>query len=690
LKKYISLAKDPVKLLLTLCFAVFLVLLFRNAGLYPNVFHDEYTYGASSRLFPLSDAPIPCYLYLWIYSFTNYCGDGFLDCARIFNAFFFVSGAIFIFLMARKVASGFMAVLVAVFSILGPFGIYAAYFMPESMYFFAFWFFAWKLMDLRADSGNCEWMAIGFLFGCVSLVKPHSLLLTPAIALYIVYLVCERQNRRAVSIIEKAASFFVPAATAKFLIGFVLAGKSGITIFGSFYGDFAGRAMRDQGFYIKLLDFASQVSLGHIMAIVILYGVPFFIAIQIIYGLLKNGNDNRSPLNKITVFSVLVMANLVLVTAVFTALEMVETTVRTGRVDELLMLHMRYYDFAFPLFYIVAAGGLFAKSARPNLFLHALLALLTGIACHAVYVRMYPFITSGYVHAPDIYAISYNTVVFVFFGIISIVSLGLCFWRVDIAAKVYFSLTVPFYIVSSFYMIVQTRSLVVQPGVADRAGIFAKNYLSLEDRNKLVVAGFRPKFYYPAAFHVNAPGVSMSMLTGNQPPNFTRLPPGKEWILFVGDQVPTGNFAKVLPMNGFTLAQVAGSHVIDFTKPEWPGIRSQKGLTYVENRGAKSVGREIVIEFSEPLPARFDLTILAHARGAKAGKVFTARIGDTVLSFGLKDGGGERVVLRFDNPARSKTLTIEIPPRAEESSVEGRNDSGSGFDLMKLEIKQVL
>ncbi|MDR1708340.1 MAG: glycosyltransferase family 39 protein [Candidatus Accumulibacter sp.] len=714
MEKYIRLPKDPVKLLLALCLAVFLLLTLRNTGLYPAVFHDEYTYSTSARLLPFSESPIPGYLYLWIYSFTNYCGDGFLDCARIFNALFFVSGAVFVFLLARKVMSDLMAVLIAAFSILGPFSIYTAYFMPESMYFFAFWLFAWKLTGLDADSRRREWILAGFVFGCVSLVKPHSLLFAPAVVVYIAYLVCEKCGKRIVAFTEKAGSFFITAAIVKFLIGFLFAGKSAFTIFGSFYGEYAVTATRDQDLYFKLFDFTAQVSIGQAMGMAVLYGVPFFIAIQIVYGLLKNGNADRSPLNKITVFTILVVLNLVFVTTVFSALEIVNTSLKTGRIEELMVLHMRYYSFALPLFFIVAAGGgVFAKpTAKPNLFLYLVLALLTGIACYAVYVEMYPFITSGYLHSPDLAGVRYDDTVFLVFGVFAIFSMGLCFWRVDIGARLYLSLAVPYFLVSSFNMIVITRSWIAGSSIGDRAGIFAKNYLSLDDRNKLVVAGDPPMFLFRAAFHIDAPKSLMcfgdqcigpgsafhletpeaykSLISRDQSLNFTVLPPGKEWILFIGKRVPDGNFSKILPLNGFTLARVSDSYLIDLSKPEWPGIVNQMGLTYIENRGARNVAGKIEIDFAAPLPARFDLTLLARSHGIPSGKAFVARVGDAAASFGLKGDSDERIVLRFDNPTRSSVLSVEIPASVRESNEAGRDAAVPGLELMKMEIKPII
>jgi phosphoglycerol transferase len=682
MKKAISfLPKNPVFLLSILCFMVFLFLILRNVGLYPSIFHDEYTYSAFSRLFPLSESPIPGYLYLWIYSFTSHCGNNFLECARGVNALFFVSGAIFIFLIARNIVSGLIAALIAIFSIIGPFHIYTAYFMPESMYFFSFWFFTWKLMGLKADSRRRDWILTGFLLGCASLVKPHSLLLLPAIAAYSIYIACEKRDCRIISSTKKPFLFLVAAAIAKFSIGFLFAGKSGVTIFGSLYSELAGGAMQSLS-VPRLFEYVFQNSLGHFMASALLYGVPFFITVLIVSDLIKNRNTALTPLNRISVFTILVLLNLIFATAVFTALI-------ANRDGEQFILHMRYYDFALPLFYIIAGKAMITKQARPHLFLYVLLALLIFIACHTVYLQAYPFIIY-YLHSPDFYGIKYDTAVFLVFGVISIFALGVCFWRVEFGARIYFCLVLPYFIVSSINMAGLIRSWDVEPKACDRAGLFARDYLSGNDHDKLVVVGPHHKFIYCAAFHIDSPGVSLSLAPQDQPYDFSKLPFDKEWILFIGDQVLSrGIFSEIRPMDGFTLARIARpSYLIDFSKPAWPGIIGQKGLSYVEILGARSVADNVEIEFAEPLPERVEVTILARPRGAAAGKAFIAKIGDMESSFMLKDGVDEPVVLEFDNPTRSRMLSIQMPRSPSDESI-GTGDDGKnpGLDLLEMKIK---
>ncbi|MDR1708338.1 MAG: glycosyltransferase family 39 protein [Candidatus Accumulibacter sp.] len=548
MKKFFPLFNKPIWLLLLLCSVVFLVQLVRTTGLYPTVFPDEDTYSTLSRLVPLDQSPVPMYLYFWIYSFTNHCGDGFLDCARILNSLFFVSGAVFVYLIARRVMPGMVAVLVAGASILGPLGIYTAYFMPENLYFLGFWILAWGLIGLDENSRIRQWLLPGFVFGCLSLVKPHSLFLVPAIAIYIVYLGCGKQVRRPATITMNAAAFFIAAAAAKFLLGYLFAGNSAFTIFGPLYSEIASLAGQNPDVYFRLAEFASLSFGGHAMAIALLYGVPVFVTMSIVIESLKNGDANRAPLNRISLFAILVVSNLVLVTAAFSALARLYS-------EEEFLLHMRYYNFALPLFYIVAASAMFSKRARPGAISTVLLASLTCLACYAVGAYMAPFVTGSNLHSPDIHSVSGNEGVFYVFGGLSILALLLCFWRTVSGARTYVCLVVPFLVASAFNMIEGARSNALSPGVGARAGLFARDYLSPNDRDKLLIVGSYPRYLYNAAFHVNSAGVSVD---SRWPYDFSKLPAGKEWVLFVDDPVPAGSwFSQVLPMNGFTLARVA-------------------------------------------------------------------------------------------------------------------------------------
>jgi phosphoglycerol transferase len=668
--------RNPVSLLLIFCFFVFLFFILRNSGLYPSVFHDEYTHSRAARLLPFNQSPIPGYLYLWIYSFTNYCGNGYLGCARILNALFFVSGAIFIFLIARKILPDFLAVLTTIFSILSPLVVYTTFFTPESCYFLGFWIFAWRLIGLKPDSRNHEWLLAGFLYGCMSLVKPHALLLAPAIAIYIFYIFLEKQGCCVVSIIKPVGLLFSAAAVVKFPAACLFAGKSGLTIFGTFYSEFADKALLEPDAYLKLLDFASLSFFGHAMAITLLYGVPFFITVLVVFDHIRNRDAERTSLNRISMFTILVVLNLVLVTVIFTAVASVWG-------ENEYQLHMRYYNFALPLFYIVAGGAMTAKPGKKNLFFYVLLVLQIGIVCHAVYMRMYPFSNRiDFFPTPELYSIHLDKFVFYIFGTLSIFTFGLCFWRVDLGARIYFFLVVPFLVGSSFNMVEVTRSKFLASRVADRAGLFAKDYLSKEDRNKLVIIGPYRRTLFRAAFHVNSAGASIDT---QWPYDFSRPTPGKEWFLLVGHPIPPDIFfCELLAMDRFTLARIGTSCQIDFNRRIWPAVVRQIRGSFGAGRTVDKLG----IEFAAPLPVKFELAILARSAESGTEKTFVAKVGNAARPFVLKSGVDERVVLKFDNAARSNILSVEA---FQPSLTDSLSSDGGGamprFELSKLEIR---
>lgn len=100
--------------------AVALFLLYRSMGLLPTVMADECAYSLYSRHHPLSSAPMPSYLYLWLFRQTNHCGSSFLECARIFNCVLFVAAAPFIYKTCRQIATPDIAAFVALASICTP------------------------------------------------------------------------------------------------------------------------------------------------------------------------------------------------------------------------------------------------------------------------------------------------------------------------------------------------------------------------------------------------------------------------------------------------------------------------------------------------------------------------------------------------------------------------------------------
>jgi phosphoglycerol transferase len=115
------------------------------------------------------------------------CGAEFYSCARSINAFFVIFGAVFIYLLAKHIGrSKLLAGIAAVAAILGSYGTYTAYFMPEAIFNGLMMVFFWAIIRFGKTDNLLVWAAIGSSLGIASLAKPHGLFVIPAVAIFIV------------------------------------------------------------------------------------------------------------------------------------------------------------------------------------------------------------------------------------------------------------------------------------------------------------------------------------------------------------------------------------------------------------------------------------------------------------------------------------------------------------------------
>lgn len=628
-----------------------IVLLWRSTGLYPTVFGDEYSYSLLSRLVPLGGPALPNYLYFWIYRATNACGDGFLGCVHLLNIAFFVSAAPFIYLLGRRITGKKTALLIAVLSIVGPLNVFTAYFMPESLYFLSFWAFTYFALRIRREQHLGHWILLGAGLGLVALVKPHALFLLPALAIYLLAIQFQGSEGERGSRLGYPA-FFASAITTKFAFGFVIAGTFGLTLFGG-YTSYASGAVDAPNRYGDLARLAFENFQGHALALVLLFSVPVAHLLLMPRKYLVRTSTPDISTNT-ALYASLVLGVLVIVVALFTASI-------AGLGSSNARLHMRYYDFALPLLFLVAASQISLNSTIGSIWSRAIVALPIGVAIlYAAYTRMAPY-TPILFDGPEIRGLTYNLKAFYALSGLSFVALLLWVYAARIGAKVFVYVFMPLAILASgFYSNIDLRQRLV-PDVFDKAGIETKQYLSSNDLAKLVVVGSDAAGLYHVLFHLDSPQASLVAIPDGATLDLSKLPPDKDWALVIGDHpVPEAVFYQQ-PMNGFTLVRIRGTNVIDFKKSVWPGVLvNARGLWPAEPWGAWSSGNAVTFEFFQPLPEKFTVHLAASAFGPNVGKEFVARVGDSVTRFTLSAAPEERT-LEFSNPKRLKTLTIDIP-----------------------------
>jgi phosphoglycerol transferase len=662
---------------------IFAALLLRNSGAYPVVFSDEYHYSEFSRLLPLADSAVPCYLYLAIYRATNLSGGGYLESARILNALFFVAAAPLIYLTAKRVCTRRVAAIVAVLALLGPINSYTAYYMPESLYFLSFWLVSWFILRLDNASESRSWCVAGILLGFTALVKPHALFLVPALAAYALLSGRRTEGRWVLRALRNAALLAVFALLTKLLIGYALAGKAGVTLFGPYYGSAASNTTSMFERCRALLPLAAENLTGHALAMCLMFAVPLVFAINAACRSLFSKAETDAE-QKIALYALAVLVSLVLVTGLFTA-----SVVNSGPYESASRLHMRYYNFAFPLLLVIAAASLSARSVGGTLRWRVVAALPIGLAIlYAASTRLAPC-TPGFCDCPELRGVTYRGAVFYGMCGMSLLSLvaGMCSARAG--AKIFVFLLVPLATVFSNVKVTQEFRRVKEPDVYDRAGLFAKQYLSPEELAKLVVVGSQEAGMYRSLFYVDNAKASLETIPEGSGYDLAKLPAGKEWALVIGDHALPETAFFQLPMSGFTLARANGTNTIDFKAFSWPGIIAKAdGLANPEGFGRWSDGDAVTLEWCRPLPERFTVHLVAHAFGPNVGREFVARVGDDARRFTVGPADEEKV-LEFQNPKGLRTMRIDVPSAVSPQALGMSDDPRRlGIGLAELRVVQ--
>jgi phosphoglycerol transferase len=532
---------------------VFLAITVRNTGLYPSVMGDEYFYNTYSRLRPSSESQFPSYLYLAIYGVTSVCGDGFLECARILNSLFFVGATPFLYLTARRVCAKAPAVAVTLLTLAGPINTHTAYFMPESLYFLSFWLLTWFILRLHDSATATAWSLAGLILGLASLVKPHALFLLPAIVVYMFYADGRREGRWLRRALINASAFVAIALLAKLVVGYWLAGKAGITLFGSCYTTIANSTASQPSLYGHRVVVSIASLTGHVMAICLMFGAPLAIAVHTVFDSTSSKSDTRSE-HRIAFYAIAVLFCLVLVTGVFTA-----SNVPAGREEVTARLHVRYYSFAFPLLLMIAASGWSSQSTAGPRRWRFLAALPIGAVMVCAVVSRFASYTPVFVDCPELRGFTYDRTVFYILGGMSLLTLGLWVHSAQIGRKVFVCVFVPLAVVCSDFYINRDLGRHRVPEVYCRAGIWAQQCLSEDELSKLLVVGSDRSGLLKTLFAVDNPGVSRQALPAGGVCDLAALPEDKEWVLVVGDHALSHKASFELSMNGFTLARVRGS-----------------------------------------------------------------------------------------------------------------------------------
>jgi phosphoglycerol transferase len=647
-----SISPVTAVLLAATCLLIFLIA--RNCGLFPSVLADEWTYSEYSRLAPRSQAPVPSYLFFFLFGTTRFFGQGFLECARIYNACTFALALVFIYAVCRMCASHRLSLFIAILSVIGPINTYSAYFMPESTYYCAFWILTWFLLRNIEKS---PWMlggGTGAILGLMAMIKFHAVFLLPGFAVFILL----AWMTKAVSLTFKSALYtllFTGLAfvTVRYGGGYLLAGKAGLQLAGQGYSSIASPA-GDPTHLSNFLSLGWQPLIGHLLALSFLLPVPLAAILCLD---LKRPFSFPQPSDISLLLKLLGLSflpPLLLITTVSTAL-----FANGSPYDTTARLHLRYYNFIFPLFFIIAVCELRApagkRTARRRLVATLILA---GAALVAVTVGLKQY-APNIVDSPEL-SLSLNQPLLLLSGFLGVVSVLIWFYKKRIGAMLYLYLFLPFTVVTAAEFASYELATRRDATAYDDAGRFARLFLGRQT-SQLTIVGSELIGLYKALFNVDNPETTILQIPPGAPLELSQVPAGKNWVLVLGDHEPTSPPRYRISLWAYSLINFSGDNVIDFRNNGWPGILEKiTGISDAEEFGRWTEGPAITMQFISPLPRRFRLVLKARAIGPNIDRPFKIEIGQQEKQFRL-GSSLQSVDLPFETDGLEKTVRIDIP-----------------------------
>jgi phosphoglycerol transferase len=671
---------------LAVCAVAFTWLLLRAHGLGPAVFADEWYYSKMSRLLPISDAIVPSYLYLWMFRATNVCGTGFLDCVRVGNELLFVGAAPFLYLTARRVAGSGVSLLIAALSLLAPFNLYTAFFMPEATYYFGFAVLSWVTLVWGERQEDWSWvrmgLATGAVLGVMSLIKVHALFLLPALALYLVGAAWLREQPRWLAQGLLAALLACGVTLAfKFGLGYLLAGEAALSIFGSFYSNTAsshgGRPL------LALLNSVFINGRGHLMAIAVLQALPLA---MIAVGLISRRAREQSSIavRQTGLFALLMLGATAGVTVLYTA------SIAEVGPDEVIRLHLRYYSFVFPLMLIVAAAALRDPAAGSRTRQAWTVAVLTIILLALAGWKL-PHYSLSPVDGPDLFSLELGkTEGWILIGLDM---LALLLWARGsrLGASLFLYVAVPIMMIQGVTGTSHYLRMIDPRWPPDQAGKFAHRFVPKAEHGQITVAATAFTEVLRTQFYIDNPDVAMLELPKDAPIEAYQMPVRNKWLLVVGNHPLPAGVKPVAATADYALVKLNTSRrpvgITHFYEPFHDGlVGASEGLSIVEPWGRWSEGKQVVLHFTQPLPRHVSVVLKGQAYGPNANLPFTMRIGGQQMVFRVSSVPQD-VNLMFTTDGAQRSLSIDIPQPTAPSEISPSADARKlGLGLIEIEV----
>lgn len=326
----------------------------------PSIMGDEYVYTSAAKHLPFAEQYFSNYVFSWIMSATNMCGDDFYVCTKSINSVFLVLAVLFTFLIATRFLSFGWSIFVASVTALSPIAIPVSYFMPEIMYFAAMTGVVLVALWVAEQKPWWLWSLTGVALGVAALVKPHAIFMLPAFSIFALVVSYKKPEGNWLTGFRSLAVTIGGFILAKFGLGFLFAGTEGLKLFGGYSSPIdaltqtventAPSVAAESGSEATGLELLMTVSASHLVmhlaAVLLIAGLPLLLSLRVMLAVTRKA-EPVGPVSSLFVLVGLITFSMITVVAVF------EAYVTVGGDDHSDRLILRYYEFLIPQFILM-------------------------------------------------------------------------------------------------------------------------------------------------------------------------------------------------------------------------------------------------------------------------------------------------------------------------------------------------
>ena len=627
----------------------------RLVGVNVSVLIDEYLYVLDSHYKSLSEAAYPNHLFQLVYRATKECGPEFYSCARSLNAVFVIGGALFLYLLAKHISGKkWLGAAVGLAAVLGSYGTYAAYFMPEAIFNFPMIVFFWALVRFGKTDNLLAWLGFGLIIGIASLAKPHAFFVLPAVVIFTILLQRGTKDKYFLPALLRVGAILASFFTTKFLFGFVISGDRGLSVLGNYASLPQAGGLATEALFKNNGLSVIGTSWGQTLMITMIVGVAFAVAVHGVLAVLA-----KNPKAVFLDYSAraligLSLLNMMAVSAIFEA---------WGNLD--VWMHTRYYSYLIPLSIIVLVEA-YARGSAPSrpLLKKIVVAIFLVVASVALVTAALPY-GANWIDAPDFNFHIDNTVISSILIIVSMVLAIWWIWNNKLPMLIAIAVAVIAAVVSGSYTSNFLSENFGKDSTYDQLSRVLRNYLPQVELDQTVLIGDDSALTSRVLFGTLSGGAK-AIRSGDEEIAVEALGPEIRWIVTLGEPKVSGLSNPLITGPAYSIYSLKSDNTLTPRNTDF--VSTTELCTDSVNTGW-SCGTDTLVSFTSPVPAFGEVDLIFDVSEQAASGEIEFVLGESILT-GKIPMGIYSLTLSFTNTAAESELIIRSKGSVDPGSTE--------------------